>query len=217
MFDPSSSWMLWDQAVFIKLHATAASPPWLVATAVVLAQWALIIALVITGWQLLRHRDGTGAWRVLVAWMVSYGIELMIKNFAFYPRPFAAGFGPSILAHGASNSMPSTHVTVGLILVLALALGRHFRSSMAVLTLTVALAWARVYVGIHWPVDMLGALLSATLSMTVAISLQRVLVAARQRWPHGDLPASDAPLHLSTLSPNDQQTTDCSGDQRCDS
>lgn len=201
MFDLSPPWMHWDQAVFIKLHATAASPPWLVATAVVLAQWALIVAIVITAWQLLRHRDGAGAWRVLIAWMVSWGIELFIRTFAFHPRPFAAGFGPSLLAHGASNSMPSTHVTIGLILMLTLVLGRHFRSSVAVASLIVALAWARVYVGIHWPTDMLGALLSATLSMTVAIVIQRALVGARRRWRCGVVPACDAPRHVPTIPP----------------
>ncbi|MGP1665100.1 MAG: phosphatase PAP2 family protein, partial [Rhodanobacter sp.] len=148
-------------------------------------QWPLMLALGLTGWQLLRHRDGVGAWRLLGAWLVAWAIEALISHYAFHPRPFAAGFGPALLAHAANNSMPSSHATIGLLLVLTLAMGRQVRMCAAVGALTLAVMWARVYVGIHWPADMLGALLIALLSMGLAYAIQRTLLTVRQRRRRG--------------------------------
>lgn len=177
-------WTQWNVDLFVHMHATAASPHLLVAVAVVLAQWPLYAALGIAAWQCWRHRDGIGAAQIIGAWLIANRIEALVDAVAFHARPFAAGFGPAFMAHAADNSMPSSHVALGSVLAIVLALRRRRLSSALVAALTVAMAWARVYVGIHWPADMAGALLTAAVSVAVAWTVGCAAAALRKRRRH---------------------------------
>lgn len=159
-------------ALFHRWHATASSPSVLIAAAAMLAEWPLFVAAGLTGWLLLRQRDRLGAVRVVAAGGVAILIEALVSALASHPRPFAAGFGPAWVGHAANNSMPSTHVTFALIMAIALAMRRLRWASAAVMVLAAMLAWARVYVGIHWPADMVGAAVSAIVSVAVIRSLE---------------------------------------------
>jgi undecaprenyl-diphosphatase len=84
------------------------------------------------------------------------------------------------MAHAADNSMPSSHVTLGLIIV-GLLIGMRCRLSAAIAAAMVTgLAWARIYLGIHWPIDMLGALVSAAISLAVTGTVEWLLACIRQ-------------------------------------
>lgn len=171
-------WEAWNIATFLRIHATASSPHWLVVLAVALATLPLYAAFVLTGWQIVHQRERrTAAWLVL-ALALALGIEALVSAFAFHPRPFAAGFGPAWMQHAASNSVPSTHVTLALTMALVVGLGRHYATSLALLVMGALMAWARVYVGVHWPADMIGAAISASLSSTLAYVLLGRRVAA---------------------------------------
>lgn len=174
-------WEPWNVALFQHLHATSSSPPRLIAVAAVLAEWPLVAAGCLTGWLMLQARDRLGVVRLIAAGAVALLIEALVSRFAFHPRPFAVGFGPAWIAHAANNSMPSTHVTLALIMAIVLAMRRHPRASVVVLALALALAWARIYVGIHWPADMVGAALSAIVSVAVVRGLECGVDSFRRR------------------------------------
>lgn len=161
----------WNTDLFLRLHATVQSPHWMIATAVWLAEVPLLLALALTAWQLCRHRDLDGAIRVTIACAIAVLIEAAVSELDFHPRPFAAGFGPAWAMHTANNSMPSTHVTLAWIMALIFGLGHRIWTSLALFMLGVTLAWARIYVGIHWPADMLGAAISACASVAAAYGL----------------------------------------------
>lgn len=172
MLDPGAFWEPWNVALFQRMHATASSPPALIAVAAVLAEWPLFVAAGLTGWQLLRRRDRLGMVRGIAAGGVAILIEALVSALAYHPRPFAAGFGPAWVVHSANNSMPSTHVTLALVMAIVLAMRRQRWTSAVVVGLAVMLAWARVYVGIHWPADMVGAALSAVVSVALVCGLE---------------------------------------------
>lgn len=159
----------------MHLHATAQSPSALITLAALLAEWPLYAALGLTAWQLWRRRDGVAAMRLIIAFGTAIVIEALISTFAYHPRPFAAGFGPAWMSHAANNSMPSTHVTLTWIMAITLAIRKQRWISLALFALGCLLAWARIYVGIHWPADMVGAAVSACLSVALACAIERVL------------------------------------------
>lgn len=75
------------------------------------------------------------------------------------PRPSMMGIGHTYLVHAADPSFPSDHVT--LLATLGFALlrtpGALMRRSGAGLLLAAALTgWARVYLGVHFPLDIAG-------------------------------------------------------------
>lgn len=178
---PALPWTQWNIATFLHIHATASSPVWAIDTAILFARWLLAVIILIAIVQLLRHRSGAGLLRIVGAWFVSTRIEALVDTFAFHPRPFAAGYGHAWMAHAANNSMPSSHVTLGLILVAVMLRQKYYRSAALITVLTIVLAWSRIYIGIHWPADMVGALLSASLSIGVAYAVERLWVLGRNR------------------------------------
>lgn len=89
------------------------------------------------------------------------------------PRPFMLGLSPEYLAHGARAGLPSTHATVMFTVAFMLIADPRLRAvGLAVLAIAVATAWARVYVGVHFPVDVAaGALLGACVAAIAQAAL----------------------------------------------
>ncbi len=82
-----------------------------------------------------------------------------------HPRPFMMGLGHKFIAHGPDASFPSDHLTLWWAVALGSMTQRCTRSTGALMAVTgLAMAWARVYVGVHFPLDMLGALVVAAVS-----------------------------------------------------
>ncbi len=80
------------------------------------------------------------------------------------PRPFMLGLSPSWLDHGGRGSLPSTHASVMFTVALCFLWRVRLRgvgwllAGFALLT-----GWARVYVGVHFPLDIAAGLLLAML------------------------------------------------------
>jgi undecaprenyl-diphosphatase len=68
------------------------------------------------------------------------------------------GLGPTFIAHASDSSFPSDHATVFAAVGLTLTLA-NARSVVgwATLVLGVCVAWARIFLGVHFPDDMAGA------------------------------------------------------------
>jgi membrane-associated phospholipid phosphatase len=86
------------------------------------------------------------------------------------------GLSPEYLAHGARAGLPSTHATVMFTVAFMLIADPRLRAvGLAVLAIAVATAWARVYVGVHFPVDVAaGALLGACVAAIAQAALAGV-------------------------------------------
>lgn len=165
----------WNVKLFEYIHASDASTRWLIATATVLAEAPLYVALALAAWTLLRTRDRRGALELASATFLALVIEAAISRWAFHPRPFAAGMGHAWMVHAANNSMPSTHVTLTWVAALVLFARRHPAMGTILVILGAVLAWARIYVGIHWPADMLGAALSAVVCAPIGWAIGHVV------------------------------------------
>lgn len=78
------------------------------------------------------------------------------------PRPFVLGLSPAFVPHGARGSLPSAHATAMFALMFASA-SVPLRGLAAVLLVgALGMSWARIYLGLHFPIDILaGALLGA--------------------------------------------------------
>ena len=92
----------------------------------------------------------------------------------FFPidRPFVVGLGKQWLPHAASPGFPSNHASVvfGFATAVALTAGRWYWASLA-LAAAVLVAWSRVYLGLHFPSDVLAGALVGAASAWVACRL----------------------------------------------
>ena len=114
---------------------------------------------------------------MLVADLAANGLAYGLKQAFGRARPSTVFAEPRPLVHAPHDgSFPSGHAATSFACatVLALALPRY---SLLFFLLAAAIAWSRVYVGVHYPLDVLG---GAVLGALVATAL-RMLPAARRR------------------------------------
>jgi undecaprenyl-diphosphatase len=108
----------------------------------------------------------------LAAQLLSYGLREWIGR----ARPSAVYALPKPLVHVPhGGSFPSGHATASFACATVLAFWAP-RAAPLFFLLAAAIAWSRVYVGVHYPLDVLG---GAVLGVAIAIAL---------RWLSANLP-----------------------------
>lgn len=161
----------WDLRLFQAVHAATQPSPVALMVARILADGpalltaALLIGLIAVPCGEMRVSAFRAAGLAVAALMVNGLIGLLWDR----PRPFVAGAGPAWIAHAATSSFPSNHLTAQWVIAGVLLLDRRTRPcGLIVAVLGLPMAWARVYLGVHYPSDMLGALGVAGLAMLSA-------------------------------------------------
>jgi undecaprenyl-diphosphatase len=106
----------------------------------------------------------------LVSLLINQAIGLVWQH----PRPFMVGVGNTLIAHVADSSFPSDHLTLWWAVAFSLLVHRSWRTlGTAMALLGLVLAWARIYLGVHFPLDMVGALSVAALGAWLALCTAR--------------------------------------------
>lgn len=148
----------WNQHLFLLFDAPAHPAAWLVQDVTALADSPVIVAplllLALWIWGVPARRGALLA--VAGASLVGQGFNQLLGLLWFEPRPFMVPVGHTLMAHTADNGFPSDHATLVWTLGAGLLLtGAAPRWGMAVCLYGGAVAWSRVWLGIHFPIDML--------------------------------------------------------------
>lgn len=172
--------------LFSLLNAQAGLGGWQLLSAVFAAQW--LIFLMPLALVLLWTGGGAGravALRALVAAMCALTLNGLIGQFWYSPRPFVAEIGHTFLLHDPDSSFPSDHATSMFSVALVLAFSQvdpARRIGLMLLPLSLVVAWSRVYLSVHWPKDMAGALVMSA-SMALLVYTPAVRSACAQLLP----------------------------------
>lgn len=154
-----------NRTLFMAINATPDSPHWLLQLAIFIARDLIaIVPLLIVALWLWGPRDRVASQRVLVlktgiALLYALAISWCVGQLLPHPRPFAINFGHQFLVHAADDSYPSDHGTTIFTFALAFLLWHRLWSGIILMVVATAIAWSRVYLGVHWPMDMLGGFL----------------------------------------------------------
>lgn len=153
-----------NQHLFLALNAGADPGAALVRFAVVLAESpAAIVPLALVGLWVWGRPPARGALLAVAAGVVvGLVLNLVLAHLYFEPRPFVIGLGHTWMAHAPDNSFPSDHATFTWSLAIGLVFTGAARRWGAWLFLYgVGVAWSRVFLGVHYPDDMLASLFVA--------------------------------------------------------
>ena len=158
--------------LFLLLNASAGLHGNALWAATAVAEWLVwLVPLGLTVlWLFGKAEDQRAAVKALVAGLIALGVNQLIASLWFHPRPFMAGIGHTYLPHVADSSFPSDHVTLLLTVGLALWTSDSIRARRVagvLLAASLLVAWARIYLGVHFPFDILGALGVAILSVVI--------------------------------------------------
>ena len=161
-----------NQTVFLQLNAGAHPSLWMLVVASFLAEVAigLIPLTLVLGW--LRGTDST---RKVMLEAVASGVFAIVLNQLIdlvlqHPRPFMIGLGHTYLAHAADSSFPSDHLSLWWAVSFTLVLHRGTRFAGLVMSIAgLLVAWSRIYLGVHFPLDMGGSAVFALASALLCV------------------------------------------------
>lgn len=114
---------------------------------------------------------------MLVTVVVALGIAQVVAHVWPQPRPFMLQMGTQYLAHSADSGLPSDHVTVLWSLAFAAFTTRRFAIwGLPLLSAGLLVGWARVFLGVHFPFDVVAALPVALVAVGVSRALRSPLM-----------------------------------------
>jgi undecaprenyl-diphosphatase len=100
-------------------------------------------------------------------------INFIIGFFYFHPRPFAAGLGHQLIYHANDSSFPSDHATLAFSIAFSfIILDKKKLLGILCLIFAFIISFARVYVGVHFPFDIVGSFIVSLFS-TIIIYVSR--------------------------------------------
>jgi undecaprenyl-diphosphatase len=197
----------WDARLF---HALNEVPPAVAAVLTPLSALfrpAGIVAVVLLaiGYIVARNRSvlpvAAGALAAGLGWALAH----MAKAVADRPRPYDTVAGAVLRqqpAHG--TSFPSSHTAITLAVVIALVPFLARPIAIAGIGYAIGVGWSRIYLGVHYPLDVLGgAGIGAAAGGLVLLALGVLL--HRMRPAAGAQPVADAQAHEEHPGPGGGQ------------
>ncbi len=195
--------------LFLSINEFARSTPWLHSPAAAYTAYGILLfaALMVIGWWVARRRSSTvmaAALLVPVATLVAFGVQQVVVQLVAEQRPYAVLPDVLVLISRTTDpSFPSDHAC----LTGAAAAALFFvdrRLGWVAAALALLMAATRVYVGAHWPLDVVAGLaLGAAVSVAVVLLLRRPATRLVDRLATTRL----APLLHVDLHPAGEPTT----------
>ncbi|MCK9512360.1 MAG: phosphatase PAP2 family protein [Pigmentiphaga sp.] len=108
----------------------------------------------------------------VIAALVAAAISWLLGRYAYSPRPFVDSVGHVLLEHKDNASFPSNHMMFMMIFAASFLQGRYIKTGLAFFALALAIGWSRIYLGVHYPVDIAG---GALIGVGTAICVGRIL------------------------------------------
>ncbi|SFV85266.1 Bacitracin transport permease protein BCRC [hydrothermal vent metagenome] len=106
---------------------------------------------------------------VVLALLINYIIGLVY----FHNRPFMDGIGVTLKTHVADSSFPSDHTTFIFAIISSLLLFKPTRKIAAILLpFGIISSFARVFEGVHYPLDIVGAIIVGLISALIIYKIK---------------------------------------------
>ncbi|GGQ06368.1 phosphatase PAP2 family protein [Streptomyces roseolilacinus] len=188
-----------DVSLLYDINGLAkAAPGWLDRVMGFVGEYGIMLGLVLVVlwcWWSVRRRGTTEdsvsavagiVWAPLAA-AIAVLVNVPIRGFVERPRPFRDHDGLEVLVEGKTDfSFVSDHSTMAMAIAVGLFIA-HKRFGLAAIVLALAEGFCRVYMGVHYPTDVVGGFAlgtaAALLLAPVALALLTPLASAVARSP----------------------------------
>ncbi|MEJ7685594.1 MAG: phosphatase PAP2 family protein [Variovorax sp.] len=124
------------------------------------ASWLCVALMGCAAWR--RPSQRACIFGALIAAALASVLAHALAEAIAMPRPFAIGLSPSYIPHGARGALPSAHASVMFTIGLVFCLRTALRDvGIGIIAIGVVTGWARIYIGVHFPLDIAAGLLLA--------------------------------------------------------
>ncbi len=192
-----------NNQLFLFINAAPGASPSIVAVAELIASMLidLVPILIVAFWIWGAPSRRAGLVASSIAAALALGANQLVGLLWFEPRPFMVGLGRTLMDHQPENSFPSDHTTFILTVGIALIVTRAAPTwGKVVIVIGALVAWARIYLGLHFPVDILASALIGGLfgiiAALLASPLQRWIMPVVERVYEGALEALRLPARI---------------------
>lgn len=163
--------------LFFKIHNLSGQNSILDSLMVFGAESLIFLSLILVAFLATKGavKEKKAALLILLSLGVAFLINKLIGQIFFEPRPFVSLPIKPLIFHGADNSFPSDHTTIMAVLTFSYF---TYRSSYLPI-LIVATIWvglSRVYVGVHYPLDILAGVLVGFFSVWLSCKVKSALL-----------------------------------------
>ncbi len=166
---------------FLAINAPDHPAAFMVTFAELAASWLVYAAAVLAPALWIWGRPGARAalLATVLGVFVALGVNQVLGLLWYEPRPFMIGLGHTLIFHAVENSFPSDHATFLWSLGFGLVATSAARGwGILVCLCGLLVAWARVYLGLHFPIDVAASFLVGLASGRLA----RALLPICERW-----------------------------------
>ena len=163
----------WDEQIFFFLNSLAGQNRILDYLIIFLAEYFgyfLIAAFLF----LIFWKYKKDAWRPLIfavfSLLLSASLTQIIRYFYYRPRPFLTDSVTALIDHSSTSSLPSGH-SVFFFALAFVVFYLNRRWSWWFLGGAFLMGLARIFAGVHWPLDIIGGAILGFLSVFIIITL----------------------------------------------
>ena len=140
---------------FTAVNSLAGKNPILDAIMIFSAQYLVYIIPLILLYLWFRDDDKNFSlflfFTVILGLIISEGIHLVY----YHPRPFVLGLGTQLISHEPDSSFPSDHTVAMFSFALPFLFFKRYKSGTVFVLLASLVGFARVFVGVHFPFDII--------------------------------------------------------------
>lgn len=158
-----------NQSLFLQINAGKDTPRWIIDVAIFIANdlLYLMLGILLASWFWGQVPKRNLTIKACLVAIIAVGMNQLIGMVYWHPRPFMMGLGHMWITHAADSSFPSDHLAVFAGLGLTLMFDGMVGVGNICLLTGLCVAWARVFLGIHFPLDMVGAVVVAGFAYAV--------------------------------------------------
>lgn len=149
--------------LFHLLNVPDQASIWMINYASLIAHDLVYVFLLIFAIAWLRgsHEVKTGIIKAAIFTAITLSISEVLSAVLNTPRPFVMEVGRTLIEHAPTGSFPSNHMSIFSGIAFAYYFSAQRDLGRILLWTAWLVAWSRVYVGVHFPIDMVGAFLIA--------------------------------------------------------
>ena len=172
-----------DVSLFALVNAGEGTPAWQIHLAALVSNFLpAFMVLLLAVLALLEPQRRRTLWVALLSLSVAWVLVHLIRHWMPMPRPAALDLGTQWLSQGVRSGFPSMHASGAFAVAAALLLERRDRWAFLFLLAAASIAWSRVFLGLHFPTDVLvGSALGALIATAVYGLMRRSQRVAARR------------------------------------